>query len=157
MGHPADKIVHRCLAAGTIALDSMVFIYLFQDTEPYAEICQQVLQQIEGGRCQGIISTLVLSEVLVHPLQRGFEAEAMHYFALLTTFPNLRLMPPDEEICWMAARLRAEQGLRTPDAIHVATAAKGGAKLLITNDHKLAQVSVGQLEILVIDEYLKPN
>jgi hypothetical protein len=48
-----------------------------------------------------------------------------------------------------AARLRAKYGLRTPDALHLATAITGSATGFIGNDHAFQRVT--ELEILLID------
>jgi len=42
-------------------------------------------------------------------------------------------------------------GLRTPDALHIATAMESGAQAFITNDRSMRIVS--QLEIVMLDDY----
>ena len=54
-----------------------------------------------------------------------------------------------------AAALRAEHGLRTPDAIHVATAIKSGASAIVTNDaswRRLPSIPVVTLQSLRRDQ-----
>ena len=52
-----------------------------------------------------------------------------------------------------AARLRAETGLKTPDALHAATALRAGCALFITNDADFRRVP--GLPIIVLDDLLK--
>jgi len=140
MSHPAaERLVERCCAAEIVALDSVFFIYHFQDHPDYGPLTTGVLAAVEAGRFRAVGSSLVLTEVLVHPLRCGAEAEAGDYYALLTTFPNLRLVAPGPEVALAAAGLRASEGLRTPDAIHLATALAEKARLFLTNDHRLAR------------------
>jgi predicted nucleic acid-binding protein len=47
-----------------------------------------------------------------------------------------------------AARLRARYGLRTPDAIHLATAVAARAEAFVTTDRRLARVR--ELEVRVL-------
>ena len=51
-----------------------------------------------------------------------------------------------------AARLRATYNLRTPDAIHVATALVGKADGIVTNDRRWRRLSREGLKIWMIDE-----
>jgi predicted nucleic acid-binding protein len=69
---------------------------------------------------------------------------------LLSTFPNLRWVAPNLEIADLAARLRAFHRLRTPDALHAATALHTQATGLITNGPVFARVET--FETLVLDQ-----
>ncbi len=52
-----------------------------------------------------------------------------------------------------AAELRAELGVRTPDAIQLAAAVHGGCCLLLTNDRRLPELP--GLRIRQLSEYLE--
>jgi predicted nucleic acid-binding protein len=56
------------------------------------------------------------------------------YELLLTSFPNLLLAPVTRNVLSLAATLRARYGLRTPDAIVLATGIRNGATLAVTKD-----------------------
>jgi predicted nucleic acid-binding protein len=58
------------------------------------------------------------------------------------------------EVAEVAAQLRATQNLRTPDAIQIATALRGGATFFLTNDARLAAVQ--SLQVLVLDTLQTP-
>lgn len=51
-----------------------------------------------------------------------------------------------------AARIRAETGLATPDALHVATALRAGCSLFITTDTDFRRVD--GLPVVVLDDLL---
>ncbi len=51
--------------------------------------------------------------------------------------PGVDYRAIDDEVLEKAASLRAETGLRTPDAILVATSMLAGCDVLITNDGRL--------------------
>ncbi|WP_230966967.1 type II toxin-antitoxin system VapC family toxin [Nostoc commune] len=48
--------------------------------------------------------------------------------------------------------LRADYNLRTPDAIQMATAIRGGASLFLTNDARLP--SLPRLSVLVLEQLI---
>jgi predicted nucleic acid-binding protein len=92
-------------------------------------------------------------ELLVHPY-RGKDQDGVDaYFALLSTYPNLKWVSASLDIADQAARLRAEHNLKTPDAIQAATALVSHASGLISNDP--AFLRVRQLEVLIFDNLLK--
>ena len=150
MGAPGERLVDACVEAGVVGFDTMVFIYHFQDDPRYAPVTADVLRALEEGLFRGVASTLLLTELLVHPLRAGAAAEARDIYVLLTSFPNLDLVAPDSRIAFRAAELRAEGRLRTPDALHLATSAERGAAAFLTNDRRLRSSAIG-LRVLMLD------
>ena len=67
---------------------------------------------------------------------------------MLGYFPHLDLEPISREILLEAAGLRARHGLRTPDAIQIATGLKAGATLAVSNDQGWRKLS--SIEILLL-------
>jgi len=49
--------------------------------------------------------------------------------------------------------LRVAYGLKTPDAIHMATALLNGAQAFVTNDAGLKRVN--ELDVLVLEDYVE--
>ena len=91
-----------------------------------------------------------MTELLVQPYRDGDELRVNSFYALLTTFPQLKWIAPDLEIADIAARLRASHRLRTPDAIQAATAVKCQASGFITNDRAFARLT--SFETLALDD-----
>jgi predicted nucleic acid-binding protein len=60
------------------------------------------------------------------------------------------MFPVSLAIADSAARLRARYNLRTPDALHVATAINAGCQAFLTNDNTLKRVT--ELSILILDD-----
>ncbi|MDD3295281.1 MAG: type II toxin-antitoxin system VapC family toxin [Geobacteraceae bacterium] len=134
-----------------IALDSCIWIYHLENHPEYAALTRQVLEAVEGGSCQAVSSELTLLEILVRPLQKELQDVADEYELLLSSFPHLTLEPISRDILLQAAEIRALHGLRTPDAIVVATAIAAGATLLITNDRHFSRVS--GIQVSCLSEY----
>ena len=65
---------------------------------------------------------------------------------------EVSLIPATRELWEDAARIRADTGLKTPDALHAATALSIGCTLFITNDTDFRRVE--GLPIVVLDDLL---
>jgi predicted nucleic acid-binding protein len=93
-----------------------------------------------------------MTELLVQPYRDSGEQRVDEFYALLSSYPNLEWIAPDLEAADIAARLRANHRLRTPDALQAATAVQAKASGLITNDPAFALVPA--FETLVLDRLL---
>jgi len=93
---------------------------------------------------------ITLTEVLVHPLRQGNPRLSDEYRSLLLTSGDFQTLPIDAAMAEQGADLRARYGLRTPDALQIATALAAGCTALLTNDARLQRVT--DLRVLVLDE-----
>jgi predicted nucleic acid-binding protein len=66
----------------------------------------------------------------------------------------MRLLPITQMILRDAARLRATTKLKTPDALHLATAQRASCALFITND--VGFRGVAGLPLVILDDLLNP-
>ena len=134
-----------------IALDSSVFIYHLESNPSYVELAGEVFAWLERSPNSAVTSTLTMTELLAHPYRASNEPLVNQYYGLLSLFPNLEWIAPDLAIADTAARIRAHHRLRTPDALQIATAIRGGASAILTNDSDIArvlEVDVGILDRL---------
>jgi len=88
-------------------------------------------------------------KTLVGPLKEGDSALADVYTQLLMA-TEIRLLPITLDVLRDAARLRADTSLKTPDAIHAATALAAGSDLFVTNDVGFRRVA--SLQVVIISE-----
>ena len=130
----------------------MAFIYHFEGDERYESFTKILFKSIEEGERHAVTSTITLLETLVKPKMLGDEAMRDDYHYALTSFPNLKLRSVDEEVAEAAATIRAASGLRTPDALQVATCVVEGASAFITNDGRLKKIN--EPKIIVISDVL---
>jgi predicted nucleic acid-binding protein len=137
------------LQGQVIGLDTAPLIYFIEQNQAYLELVRAFFQAMSQGEFQAVTSTLTLTEVLVHPLRSGNVELAKQYRDIILDQENLMTLPVSVEIAEVAAQLRATQNLRTPDAIQIATAMRGGARFFLTNDARLA--AVPDLEVLVLN------
>lgn len=135
-----------------VAIDTNLFIYLFEKSNEYFGLCKEVFYSIEKGSYYGVTSVLLLTEVLTKPLKENDDKLVVLYKTFIKNFPNLTVREIDYKISVKAASLRAKYGLRTPDAIFIATAIKEGAQAFITNDIRLRKVT--ELDFIILNDYI---
>jgi predicted nucleic acid-binding protein len=109
----------------------------------------EVFAWLESSGNSAATSTITMTELLVHPYRARNEGLVNEYYGLLTQLPNLEWIAPDLATADAAARIRAFYGLRTPDALQVATAIACGASALLTNDSDIARIP--EIEIAVLE------
>lgn len=95
---------------------------------------------MEDGRTDAATSTLTLIEILVQPYRLKKEELVLKFYSLFTTYPHLKWVQLTLGISDMAAKLRAEHNLKTPDAIHMASAISCGATGFVCNDNAFRRV-----------------
>ncbi|MBI3345384.1 MAG: PIN domain-containing protein [Gammaproteobacteria bacterium] len=132
-----------------VGLDSNILIYLIEAHPQYQDFCKKIFTSIESGRNLGICSTVSLLEILVQPYRKKDDETVNRCYGLLTTYPHLAWVELSVAIADLAAQLRAQYRLKTPDAIILATALDSGATGLIANDVQLKRVA--ELELLVLN------
>jgi predicted nucleic acid-binding protein len=124
-----------------VVLDTNIFIYVFEQSIEFGEKAKAILEQVEEGTLIAAASAVSLTEILVKPIREGNRSLEKQYKLLFTHFPNLSIIPVDNAIAERAAYLSGFYGLKTPDALIVASAIADGAELFITNDLRLEQVT----------------
>lgn len=117
-----------------VLIDTSIWIYHFEGHGEFGAAAGEVVAAMERGDFEGIVSELTLMELLVRPLKLARQDVADEYELLLTNFPNLILAPVRRDVFTLAAGLRAHYGIKTPDAIVLATGIRNGATLAMTND-----------------------
>ena len=142
----------EALQGQIVALDTAPLIYFIEDHPKYADAVGPFFNSLASGDFQAITSVITLLEVLVHPLRNNNPTLAAQYREILLHTDGLSIDSLDQDIAEEAARLRAIHGIRTPDAIQLATATKGSASFILTNDSNLPAIS--GMQVLVLDQLL---
>lgn len=142
-------------SSGPIYVDASGFIYSVERIEPYAGLLDPLWRAAQAQQFGVISSELTLLETLVKPFRAG-DVVLEQLFRRLFQAREVRLLPATASLWEQAARLRAATlGLRTPDALHAATALAAGATLFVTNDpgfHRIPGLPVTILSTLLPNE-----
>jgi len=139
-------------ASGVIYIDTAPIIYSVEKHPDYAPSLRPVWAASKSGAIQVITSELALLETLVGPLKHG-DSELADVYSELLTATEMRLLPITLEVLRDAARLRADTNMKTPDAIHAATALAAGCDLFVTNDGGFRRVA--SLPVVIISEVVR--
>jgi predicted nucleic acid-binding protein len=136
-----------------VGLDTAPLIYFIEKHQTYLPLVRPFFEAVERGDIQVVTSTLTLTEVLIHPLRQGNQDLAREYSRILLNATNLKTVSVSPLVASEAARIRADSGIRTPDAIQLATAQQAKATFFLTNDEGLA--GIPGLQLVVLRDLLK--
>ena len=136
---------------GLIYIDASGLIYSMERVEPYRTLLEPMWQEAQDGNITIVSSPLIVIEALVKPLRDG-NTEIESQYRELFGSNAVRLLDASYQVFEDAASIRAETGLKTPDAIHAATAIRAECTLFVTNDTDFRRVQ--ELPIVVLDDLL---
>lgn len=140
-------------SGGAVYLDSVALIYTIERYPSYFPLLQPIWQAARAGSIGVVSSELALMETLVGPLKSG-NASLVASFETALLGTDMSLLPITQSVLRDAAHLRATTKLRTPDALHAASALLAGSVLFVTNDAGFR--GVPGLPLVVLDDLLTP-
>jgi len=129
-----------------IFLDSCILIYLVERHPLFAPVIEARLAALKNAEL--LMSPLVRLEVLVKPMRTADVSLLQRYQTLMAALHSLSM--PDD-VFDLALSLRVRYNLKTPDALHAATAQYHGCQAFWTNDHRLAD-ALGECAVVVTHE-----
>jgi predicted nucleic acid-binding protein len=136
-----------------VYLDANSLIYAVEKHPVYGPLLEPVWLAAQSKSIEVVSSDLAILETLVIPIRNGDKAlQAAYDNALLAT--DLRLLPITHTVLRDAAMLRATTKLKTPDAVHAATAQLANCALFVTNDTGFRRVP--GLPVVILDDLLQP-
>ena len=138
--------------AGLVYLDASSLIYSVERVEPYRTLLEPMWQQAQDGDLTIVSSPVLVIEALVKPIRDGNKEIESQYRELFAS-NAVRLLDASYEVFEDAARLRAATGLKTPDALHAATALRASCVLFISNDTDFRRVQ--GLPLVVLDDMIQ--
>lgn len=139
--------------SGLVYVDTAPIIYSVEENPEYSDLLLPLWEAAAKKTIKVVTSELSLLETLVLPLRNGDKDIANAYEDFLSG-TDISLVAISFAVLREAAGIRATHNLKTPDAIHAATAIHIGCKQLITNDMDLRRVP--SLDIVVLKDLLVP-
>ena len=137
---------------GLIYIDASTLIYSVERVEPYRDLLAPMWQQAELRNLTIVSSTMLVIETLVKPIRDGNNEIADQYRSVFTS-NAVNLLEASYEVAELAAQVRADTGLKTPDALHAATALHVGCARFITNDAAFRRVQ--GLPAIILDDLVE--
>ena len=123
-----------------VYLDTAPIIYSVEEHESYWPFLKPLWDSLKNGEIEVVTSELSVLETLVVPI-RNENADLTAGYETLLTASYVELIPITIPILRTAAKLRAEQNLKTPDAIHAATASLSNCDHLVSNDSGFRRIT----------------
>ncbi len=121
-----------------IGLDTNILIYYIEEHPFFFKKVAPFIDAIADGKAIGITSYVTLLELLVKPIKEKRFDLVEQYKTILTN--HLVMVQLDEHVSLKSAELRAKYGIRTPDAIQIASVISKNGDVFITNDERLETV-----------------
>ncbi|MEY3218669.1 MAG: hypothetical protein RIT27_26 [Pseudomonadota bacterium] len=131
-----------------IYFDSCIVIYLVERHPLFASNIEEKLSFLDRETAL-VISPLVRLEVLVKPLRNVNNSLLLRYEQFLDI---LQILPIPAAIYEIALSLRVQYNLKTPDALHLATAQFHRCQQLWTNDERLA-IAAKELAVNILTRH----
>ena len=126
------------LAGRRVYLDTNVFIYALSGFAAFRSLLTELFDAIEANSLIAVTSELALAETLVIPFRHEDADEEQRCREIFRAGPGLELHPVSMGVLEATARMRAASpAMRTPDAIHAATAQLAECDVFLTNDARL--------------------
>ena len=134
---------------GPVYVDANAIIYSVEHVEPYHGLLALMREEGRAGQITLATSEFVALEALIRPLRDSNTRLEMLFRSILAAaeMDLIRAsLAPWEDV----ARIRAESGLASPDALHASTALRAGCAAFITNDTDFRRVQ--SLPVVVLDD-----
>jgi len=131
-----------------VFVDTNLFVYLIEENGQYMDQIGRLLRFLSEEKYTIVTSTLTLGEILTKPY-RDNRIDLVERYKVF--FSGLELIGLNSEIAAMFARIRADYGFKTPDAIQLATAVYGECELFTTNDERLGKFQ--ECKVLLLREF----
>ena len=117
-----------------IYFDTNIFIYIIEGSIQYQRTIDELTRSIIKKDFEAYTSYITLTEILPPLVKRANKDIISGTIEFIRGKGFFNLSSVHEEVCLQAGFLRGELGMKTPDALHVATAIHQGCTLFLTND-----------------------
>ena len=136
-----------------IALDTYVFLDLFSGDSRLEGKVKTYMEKVMEGKIKAVISSTVFSELFYHVAKKWGVEKADERVSFITSYPNLRTEPANNEITVLAGRLRykyykyKQREISYLDCIHLATAILTKCTKFVTGDKDFKDVEEIEVEV----------
>lgn len=136
-----------------IMFDTAPIVYFIEEHREFGRITDEIFKAIkDDSGYRPFSSVITLVEVLTQPLRKSKMEIVEKYRQFLLNSGNFITYSIDPIIAEKSAGLRAQYGIKTPDAIQLAVGIENNGTLFVTNDSDLKKIK--EIEVIVLEEYL---
>jgi len=135
-----------------IMFDTAPIVYFIEEHKEFGKIADEIFKVIkDDSEYRPFSSVITLIEVLTQPLRKSKMEVVEKYRQFLLNSSNFITYSIDPIIAEKSAELRAQYGIKTPDAIQLAVGIENDGTF-VTNDRDLKKIK--EIEVIVLEEYL---
>lgn len=127
--------------------DTMLFVYTFQPDPAHGARVKEILRKMQERGDSLCTSVFTIGELLTGCYKHGDPALAARIREGLQP-PIVEVVPFTPDVADHYAQIRAQNRVTPADAIHLATAAVAGVNLFLTNDKKLAKLTIPGIDFV---------
>lgn len=117
-----------------VYFDTNILIYILEGNQQFERQIGELKTLIENRECNISTSDLVFTEVLPPLVRQGDKHRIQYAVELLNESNAFNLIPLSQSICIQAGFLRGQLAIKTPDALHIASAMEQQCDIFLTND-----------------------
>lgn len=147
-----NKLVKTALEAKVIGVDTMLFIYLFDNNKKYFSIVKEFFDLLEKEKITVVTSIISPIEIISAPSIEEYPEKQRLYISFFKKIKNLKVKEIDWELVEKVGYFRRKYNLRTPDAIQIVTVIDSQAKIFVTNDVRFKKVT--EIPVIILDEFI---
>lgn len=122
-------------------LDTNIWIYAIMAHPKYGKKCMQILEDLEKGKLEVVISVQVLSEVANVLYRRFGVRDTVNHVGAILSYP-LKVIDVTPDIVVRAAEYSKNYGILPYDGIHVASALSSFVTEIISADGEFDKVDI---------------
>jgi predicted nucleic acid-binding protein len=130
-----------------IYCDTSILIYWLDHVGPFHLRAANRMLALQAAGDSIAISDLTRLECKVGALKRR-DTVVLATFDKFFARPDVSIVPLPPAAFDLAANLRADLNLKTPDALHIAGAIQAGCDRFLTSDHRLNRCTKITIEVL---------
>jgi predicted nucleic acid-binding protein len=149
--------LRRALQAhDSIVVDSSVIVAYLDGRDVFSAAATIVVDELAARGATANLSAITVTESLVRPMKLGNADAVTEVATFFGHFPGIHVLSIDVQIAQEAARVRAVTGLKTPDAMIIATALIHGIPTIVTADGRWRSAieALTGLELIEVGEHL---
>jgi predicted nucleic acid-binding protein len=119
-----------------VLLDTSILVGAKNPDEAQHDNCARVLELAHGGRVTALVSVVSVAELSVGYLLEDDPSGLQAFLDYLRSSTRVSVVDIGLRVASLAAEIRAETGLRLPDALVVASGLARNAELVVTEDRE---------------------
>jgi predicted nucleic acid-binding protein len=154
MGYSPVTVDEALDGIDLLYVETAPFIYFVEQHPDYIDSMRLIFRHVSSTAVQVITSTITLTEVLTMPIKLKQKHYLQEYREMLLNTEAISVRSVDASIAEQAAHMRAKYGLRTPDALRIATALSAQCQAFLTNNLGLKRTT--EVNVIVLNE-LQPR